>query len=894
MNSFELEKRIKEENWNNNLVTSFEISDFENYKNLLKELDTNEDKAEFHEFCENILNSNSSSVIARFLFSLSGHHPSNDRQILEVLEDLVDSKKLDVVEYMAKLILTFNESDYVLRVLADLYDKSDREEEKISIWERIVRIDYDEIEILMKLSEYFEAKNDKQTAMNYYQRSAQRLLKIRDFSNLKYLWIKIVDIKKNSPEYLINTAERFAQNLKNEQGAYFFNYLLDSDICDLEQSIDILKRVIKTSDNNVKQNVNKLISKYKEKYKNNIRLDYCLKETGLQTNFQDINVAIEKFETQIQFVESAFVFHKTWGIGRIMKINSDTMIIQFATKGKHTMTSEMAYTSLRVLKKSHIWVLKSVIKKERLKEKIQGQIAWALICLIKSNGGSSSLKEMKKELVPSILTQNEWATWYTQAKKELMSNPNFGFSENNIESYVYKKSPSTFEEKKLNLFRSEKDFFSKLRCIRDYIQAKGDLEDENFSKMLNFFEIRAKVVCLNIENISSWLFLNDLKTRKNLKFVQLANSFDEFYNLVENQRRFFEQIDDSDIKRLYLEQVKEYDLKNWPFIFKDLFPYYLNTFILDTLIENKQKKVYLSILYKSVESFKEEPEVLIYLRKNLTLKDWLKANVYEGKLILAELQLLNYTSKCIENKNDVSKNRRLSTTLIGLLFDGNSIENYLSQCDDNNAKIIYSLIKSNPKISSVNRNRIKTYITEKFVDADQILGTNTVVVALDENVIPTGLLCTQQSLDGKLAELKNLIEVEIPENAKEIGIARELGDLRENAEYQYGKDKQKNLTFLRDKLSQEINNSTVIKSNTVDESKISFGTVVNLKDNVKNSKISYTVMGQWESDPKKGILNFKAPLCRNLYNHQVGDVIKFSLNEVDYDFTVLEITKADF
>ncbi|MDD4082735.1 MAG: hypothetical protein PHD05_05115, partial [Sphaerochaetaceae bacterium] len=60
MNSFELEKRIKEENWNNNLVTSFEISDFENYKNLLKELDTNEDKAEFHEFCENILNSNSS------------------------------------------------------------------------------------------------------------------------------------------------------------------------------------------------------------------------------------------------------------------------------------------------------------------------------------------------------------------------------------------------------------------------------------------------------------------------------------------------------------------------------------------------------------------------------------------------------------------------------------------------------------------------------------------------------------------------------------------------------------------------------------------------------------------------------------------------------------------
>ena len=138
------------------------------------------------------------------------------------------------------------------------------------------------------------------------------------------------------------------------------------------------------------------------------------------------------------------------------------------------------------------------------------------------------------------------------------------------------------------------------------------------------------------------------------------------------------------------------------------------------------------------------------------------------------------------------------------------------------------------------------------------------------------------------------MNVEIPENSKEIGTARELGDLRENAEYQYGKDKQKNLNFLMNKLSDEVSSAQVITPDSVDTGFVSFGTKVTFMDNKAKKEVIYTIFGPWESDPGKNILNFKAPLGQKLYNLEVGENTKFNINGVDYDYTVLKIELADF
>ena len=189
---------------------------------------------------------------------------------------------------------------------------------------------------------------------------------------------------------------------------------------------------------------------------------------------------------------------------------------------------------------------------------------------------------------------------------------------------------------------------------------------------------------------------------------------------------------------------------------------------------------------------------------------------------------------------------------------------------------------------------MKHTIINKFDNHEEILGEKQDKEIDRKKIIPTGLLCTKAMLEAKKQELDHIMNVEIPENSKEIGIARALGDLRENAEYQYGKDKQKNLNFLMNKLTDEVSAAQVIYPENVDLQYVSFGTKVTFKDNKTGEDVSYTLFGPWESDPSKNILNFKAPLGQAIYNMEAGETKKFNINGIDYDYTVKTIELANF
>ncbi|MCR5731989.1 MAG: GreA/GreB family elongation factor, partial [Sphaerochaetaceae bacterium] len=162
-----------------------------------------------------------------------------------------------------------------------------------------------------------------------------------------------------------------------------------------------------------------------------------------------------------------------------------------------------------------------------------------------------------------------------------------------------------------------------------------------------------------------------------------------------------------------------------------------------------------------------------------------------------------------------------------------------------------------------------------------------------ENLIPTGFFCSKASYDLKVKERAEL-EHQLLEVADEIADARALGDLRENAEYQYGKDKQKNLNITLNNLKKLLETAQIKSTKDVDPSKVSFGTKVTMMDNLAKKEVVYTIMGLWESDPENNVINFKTPLGKNLYNKVVGDEAKFDINGTKYDFTVLKIEVVDF
>jgi transcription elongation factor GreA len=142
----------------------------------------------------------------------------------------------------------------------------------------------------------------------------------------------------------------------------------------------------------------------------------------------------------------------------------------------------------------------------------------------------------------------------------------------------------------------------------------------------------------------------------------------------------------------------------------------------------------------------------------------------------------------------------------------------------------------------------------------------------------------------KQAELDRIMNVEIPENSKEIGEALSLGDLRENSEFKAAKEKQGILNATMMRLTDEISRATVVNQNMIDPSKVSFGTEVALENHVTGKTDVYRILGPWESNPNDRTISYLAPFGAKLLNHVPGERFTFTINEQTYDYTVKSIT----
>lgn len=879
---------LTEEKWTRSTIANYTITSFHELDDFLATIDKDEEH-EIKQVCDEHLSHTKNSIIAMYISgTLSiARHPLDDSSLLQLVELFEENKKWNIVEFLCQKILKSNESRYALRALAECYQAIGHEDDKYAVWERLVKVDYEEVDIVKAIAEHYEENGNTENALFYYKRAMLRYINAKDFSAVQNLWAKFLEMIRDEFGYLMGIVDRVANKLGEDKAITLLSDLYQTCDGDTDRQIAVLKRILELDQYDLKAR-EALVECYRQKYKDHSRLSVCIDKSGLTQSYRDVQTAIEVFEKNIAFDKGTFVFHKSWGIGRIREIGNEKVVIDFASKRGHEMSMEMAFNSLQVLPKTHIWVLKSAVPREKLASKIKNDIPWALRTLISSNGDSASFKTMKAEIVPSILTASEWTQWTPLARKELMSNPLFDISTTDADTFTVRTTPISYEEKQLNIFKSEKNFYEKVRLLREFISSKGDLESDSFIEMVKYFndQLASQDKPGDI-TISSYLLINDLRTGKyHLSFIQPSRdvTFTDLYDKLTDKVATFKAIKDSELNKAFIDGVVEADPENWQSVLLKLFPHYLTSYIPETFREQGKAKVVLQILKDSADTYKEDPEMFLYLVRAYNQKQWDKAGVSYERLLLIELQLLDYAFRCIENGKAVSENRKYTKQLMTMLFEEKAVMKYINAGDEAAARKVYSLIEDMVGLDMGQKIEVKHLISEKFpglFKEEERVDRNT--------LIPTGLLCTQASLDAKKRELDHIMNVELPEVAKEIGTAREMGDLRENSEYKYGKEKQGLLNTQMRKLSEEMDRAQVITPDMVDASKISFGTKILLHNNIDDVDITYRIMGPWESDPSNNIISFLAPLGTKLLNHAVGDTVKFEINEQQYDFTVQAI-----
>ncbi|WP_223423192.1 transcription elongation factor GreA [Tateyamaria pelophila] len=138
-------------------------------------------------------------------------------------------------------------------------------------------------------------------------------------------------------------------------------------------------------------------------------------------------------------------------------------------------------------------------------------------------------------------------------------------------------------------------------------------------------------------------------------------------------------------------------------------------------------------------------------------------------------------------------------------------------------------------------------------------------------------------------ELKLLKTVERPAIIKAIAEAREHGDLSENAEYHSAKEKQ---SFIEGRVKEL--EGVISRAEVIDPAKLSgsikFGATVTLVDEDTDAEKTYQIVGEYEANIEKGLLNIKSPIARALIGKEEGDSVEVRTPGGEKSYEVLKIS----
>jgi len=138
-------------------------------------------------------------------------------------------------------------------------------------------------------------------------------------------------------------------------------------------------------------------------------------------------------------------------------------------------------------------------------------------------------------------------------------------------------------------------------------------------------------------------------------------------------------------------------------------------------------------------------------------------------------------------------------------------------------------------------------------------------------------------------ELEQLRSEERGKIAKIIDEAREMGDLKENAEYHAAKERQGLMEARITELTDIVGRAQVIDPSTLAHERVSFGSTVVLIDQDSDEEIKYTIVGVQESNPAKGLISIESPMARVLLGKEEGDEVEITLPSGKRSFDIEEV-----
>ena len=889
---------LKEETWTRATISNYTQNNLKEFANIVEKAHSENCADEIYDICQEHLSHSKDSIIALYICGvLDLQKGSLDNSSLVTLVDIFkNNHKEPIVTYLCESILEDDPNNkFALRTLAEDY-RAEGNEKYWDLYAHIVKIDFEEADLARLLAEHYEEAGDVDLTISYYKKAILRYINNSNYNAIKEVWSKLILYIPQEIDFFQLLRRKISKQMGDIRTTTLmqelYNWYKDNAPSKKEYwdvAITILKQNLEVEPKDIWAR-KEIADCFRGKYKEHSHLEEYIRTSNLTQSYRNVFEAINDFEKHIAFDKGSYVFHRNWGVGRIRKLEGDTLTINFGRKvGIKEMKLSMAVTALKPLAKDHIWVLKATMQKEDLIKSVKADKAETLKIIIRSFDNNCDFKRIKAELVPSILTPGEWTSWNSAAKKILETDSSFGVNPNDISMYTVRDGNISPEEKISNEFKAQKQFFARADLLVKFFESDDtDNSSELFAEMYSYFTGYLKNISkVNEQVLASYLLVRSISAIDKQFAFPVKETFAEIYNRIEDPKEIYLLLKDSKsthFKDDFIRCIKL--LPNWNEEYVKLFPIVLKEELLNDLIKEGHVEDVQKLVRTSFEAFKDFRETVLFFFKECQDKDWFnEAGVSYEKQLITLINIIELTFREINNHVNSTENKKINKNATDLLFKTDAIFNYMFANGEDAVKKMYTLIDDISDIDPSYKALARNKILEKYPDFK-------FRVSEEKKQQSVGLIVTAKKLAEKKAEVDEIQNVLIPKNAAEVADAKAKGDLKENQEYKSAKEEQHFLNLKLTNLQNELNRAVVFDPTTSTTAIISFGTVATLKDNQSGNEETYTILGPWESDPDNNVISYMAPFGDAILNKKVGDVLQFTINEHKYDYTVKNISKA--
>jgi transcription elongation GreA/GreB family factor len=562
--------------------------------------------------------------------------------------------------------------------------------------------------------------------------------------------------------------------------------------------------------------------------------------------------------------------HRSWGFGQIKDWDAanDSVTVDFKTKKGHLMQFVYAAESLTPLPGDHILVQKAE-GLDSLRQKAQADPVAVVTDSIRSLGAQATADNIQSTLSPDVVAGADYKKWWEGAKRAMKKNGLFYVPGKKTEALRQLEAASALGDsalEHLRLANGPKAVLGALALVAKY-----------------WPEIKGESVLNEVAELLDATLGKVPKSQLALQ-VELALARDEFLMQAGREREagpravialapqavpalstLLDQLPSSRQPKL-LEAFRLGLPDAWPALFVSLLPR-ANGRVAEVVTEAFQNAGREADIQAAVNRFIRERNItcdfLFWLCKN---RPAVYSVLIEPQLFMAILSVLEK-----DQFSEIKKGTKLYELVLG---DKPLIAAILKDAPVGDVRDITRAILLSPVFEELDKRSLLASIIKLYPDVQAM------VVGTDKSSTPEAkLIVSWISLKRREAELEDLDRNKIPQNSKDIAIARGYGDLRENHEFKSAKEMQTILARRKAELDAMLTRAEGNDFANPDTSKVTLGTKVALKDVETGEKLSYTILGAWDSDLSQGIISYQTPVARALLNHTVGEEAELSTEE---------------